>query len=100
MVAPFGFACRRPPTRHQPSFGDILGRGERSVRGWENSDDPVPEPANSIIRFIYKERIDPSETLEEFSRVIAELQKRDKRTFELHLMATEDGWCAEDDRAA
>jgi DNA-binding transcriptional regulator YiaG len=79
----------------QEAIGEILGRNERQVRNWETSRKSVPEPANTIIRFVYKERFSPKGTLEEFSKAIADLQKADERLFELHLRKTDHGWEAD-----
>jgi DNA-binding transcriptional regulator YiaG len=75
----------------QEGVGLLLGRKVRQIRGYETADE-VPEPANTLIRFVYKERLDPSETFEHFSRAIAELQKFDKAVNELKLRATAHGW--------
>lgn len=76
----------------QEIMGELCGRGERAVRGWEASNEPVPEHANKIIRLVYKERNEPSVTYEGLSKQIKELQALDKEVFELRLVATPEGW--------
>lgn len=75
----------------QFAMGALCGREERSVRQWEALD-AVPEPANTIIRVVYRERYEPDATYEGIARTIASLQKADKELFELKLMATDNGW--------
>jgi len=84
----------------QETIGLIVGRGERRVRGWETEDKSVPEPANTMIRFIYRERTNPSTTYEQFSLAVAELQKADKALFEIRLQATDLGWETDDCKVA
>lgn len=77
----------------QFAMGALCGREERQVRNWEKEDE-VGDPANTIIRVIYRERYDKSATYEGMSKMIAELQTMDKELFEMKLMATptDDGW--------
>lgn len=85
----------------QDAMGMLCGRNARTVREWEKSE-KVEEPANTIIRVIYKERDDKSATFEDMARMIAEIQKLDKQLFEMKLMATDGGWkdCSGNFRAA
>lgn len=84
----------------QKMMGRLLGRKERRVRDWETGGKAVPEPANTMIRFFYRERTNPSETYEEFSKAIAELQELDKALFEMRLRSTDHGWEAHDEMIA
>ena len=60
----------------------------------------MPEPANTIIRVVYRERVEPTATFEDMSKRIAELQSLDKELFELKLTATEDGWTCDEAQVA
>lgn len=79
----------------QPIMGDLCGRGERTVRDWESRDELVDEPANTIIRFVYEQRHNPSANYEGLSRKIKQLQARDKEFHELKLRRTAEGWKAD-----
>jgi DNA-binding transcriptional regulator YiaG len=76
----------------QSAIGMLFGCGERTVRNWEASEDGVAEPANTIIRFVYMQRHEPTANFEAVSKAIRELQLVDKKTFELKLHATANGW--------
>jgi putative transcriptional regulator len=78
----------------QGTMGGLCGRNERCVRDWESSD-KVPEPANRIIRVIYRERYDPNATFEGMSKEIEELQRLDREVHELRLKVTKEGWVLE-----
>ena len=62
------------------------------VRNWETRDEPVDEPANTIVRFIYAQHIKPSANYVGFAKRIRELQALDKRFHELKLKSTSEGW--------
>jgi putative transcriptional regulator len=83
----------------QLAMGQLCGREERSVRNWETSDEPVQEPANTIIRFVYAQRFQPSANFEELSKHIQLFQHADKELHEMKLKSTATGWkpaeCAE-----
>jgi DNA-binding transcriptional regulator YiaG len=81
----------------QETIGALFGRAERTVRDWETRDELVQEPENSLIRFIYEQRFNPSANFEEFSHAIKMLQALDKAWNEkkLELKSTESGWKAE-----
>ena len=76
----------------QLAMGALCGRNERAVRGWEGSDE-IPEPANTIIRVVYRERYDPKATYEGMAKAIRDYQAFDKHHFEMLL--TDDGWVCE-----
>jgi putative transcriptional regulator len=80
----------------QSAMGELCGRGERMVRDWETRDEPVDEPANTIIRVVYEQRFRPSANYEELSKAIRQLQAIDKELHELKLTMTADGWKAEE----
>jgi putative transcriptional regulator len=90
----------------QLAMGALCGRGERTVRGWETEDEPVEEPANTIIRHVYQQRFNPSASFEELSKLIQQFQMVDKKLHELRfkIKAAEDGWkaveCKSDRKAA
>jgi DNA-binding transcriptional regulator YiaG len=76
----------------QRVMGGLCGRNERTVRDWESRDE-VEEPANFIIRFVYKQRFTPEAQYEQFSKEIQRLQALDKEFHELKLRNTkEEGW--------
>jgi putative transcriptional regulator len=83
----------------QSTMGRLCGREERSVRLWESSEEPVGEPANTLIRFVYTQRFDASANYEELSKHIQHLQHADKALHEMKLKSTARGWapaqCAE-----
>lgn len=81
----------------QTSMAALCGRQERTVRDWETRDDAVEEPANTIIRFVYKQRNDPSVKFEEMSKQIKRIQELDKELHELklELKNTKQGWEAD-----
>lgn len=79
----------------QATMGGLCGRNERSVRDWESSE-KVPEPANRIIRVIYRQRYDRTATFEGMSKEIEELQRLDREVHELRLKVTKEGWVLED----
>lgn len=77
----------------QRMMAQLCGREERSIREWESKDDEeIPEPANTIIRFIYKQRYEPTAQFEKVSKMLAALHKADKDHFEMRLTPTKDGW--------
>lgn len=76
----------------QYAMGQLCGREERSVRLWETRDEPVDEPANTIIRFVYTQRFEPSANFEELSKDIQLLQRADKELHEMKLKNTGSGW--------
>jgi len=76
----------------QSAMGALCGREERMVRNWETRDEPVDEPANTIVRFIYAQHIKPSANYVGFAKRIRELQALDKRFHELKLKSTSEGW--------
>jgi DNA-binding transcriptional regulator YiaG len=76
----------------QTAMGDLCGRKERRLRDWEKNNEKVPEPANTIIRIVYKERYDPTVTFEGLSRDIRNLQALDRKAHEMKLVSTADGW--------
>jgi len=73
-------------------MGDLCGRKERRLRDWEKNNEKVPDPANTIIRIVYKERYDPTATFEGLSKDIRNLQTLDRKTHEIKLISTTDGW--------
>jgi len=75
----------------QRTMGGLCGRNERTVREWEGSNE-VEEPANFIIRFIYKQRFTPEAQYEEFSKELQRLQVLDKEFHELKLRNNGKGW--------
>jgi putative transcriptional regulator len=77
----------------QRMMAQLCGREERIVRTWESKEDDVGEPANTIVRFVYTQRYEPTAKYEELSRGIAALQKMDRDYFEMRLTPTKDGWC-------
>jgi putative transcriptional regulator len=83
----------------QLAMGKLCGREERMVRNWETRDEVVDEPANTLVRFIYSQRFNPSANYEELSKNIQLLQRVDKELHELKLRSTASGWkqaqCAE-----
>jgi DNA-binding transcriptional regulator YiaG len=76
----------------QFAMGQLCGREERSVRNWETSHEPVQEPANTIIRFVYTQRFNPSANFEELSKHIQLFQHVDKALHEMKLRSTAAGW--------
>ena len=80
----------------QEVMGELCGVNERTIRNYERDDKNVIEPANTIIRVIYRERYDPNATFEGMRKTIIQLQKLDKQLFEIRLAATENGWEASD----
>jgi DNA-binding transcriptional regulator YiaG len=76
----------------QSTMGELCGRGERTVRDWETRGEPVEEPANTIIRFVYEQRYNPTANFEGLSKNIRELQAVDKALHELKLQSTNKGW--------
>lgn len=83
----------------QETIGELCGVNERTIRKYETEDEFVLEPANTIVRVIYRERYDPSATYEEMRKQIIRLQQLDRELFEMRLMATANGWEASDDCA-
>lgn len=79
----------------QRMVAQLCGREERIIRKWE-AEDEVPDPANTIIRVVYKERLDPTATYEGLAKVISQLQQMDKKYFEMRLTPTKDGWCKQE----
>jgi putative transcriptional regulator len=84
----------------QFSLGHLCGRTERTVREWETRNETVDEPANMLIRFIYKQRFHPSANFEQFSQQFQKLQALDKQCHELALKITADGWMAVEEKQA
>ena len=76
----------------QLALGSLCGRNERTIREWETRDAPVEEPANTIVRFVYEQRANPSTNFEELSKLIKQLQALDKELHELKLRSTAEGW--------
>jgi putative transcriptional regulator len=76
----------------QFALGGLCGRGERTIREWETRDEPVEEPANTIIRFVYEQRFKPSANFEELSKTIKQIQVLDKELHEMKLKNTAEGW--------
>ena len=76
----------------QMMMGQLCGVSDRSVRGWESSDEPIGGAEDTIIRVIYRERRDPKTTYEGFAKALRELQAADKAFFEMKLEATANGW--------
>jgi DNA-binding transcriptional regulator YiaG len=76
----------------QQTMAQLCGRKERIIREWETRDADVPDPANTIIRVIYRERYDETATYEGMAKKIAQLQKLDKEYFEMLFTPTQDGW--------
>jgi transcriptional regulator with XRE-family HTH domain len=76
----------------QLALGGLCGRNERTIREWETRDAPVEEPANTIVRFVHEQRVNPATNYEELSRMIKQLQAFDKAFHELKLRATAEGW--------
>jgi len=76
----------------QTTMGDLCGRKERRLRDWEKNNENVPDPANTIVRIVYKERYDPNATFEGLSKDIRNLQALDRKTHEMKLVSTADGW--------
>jgi putative transcriptional regulator len=76
----------------QSAMGDLCGRKERRLRDWENNNENVPDPANTIIRIVYKERHDPSVTFEGLCKDIRNSQVHDRKAHEMKLVSTADGW--------
>lgn len=78
----------------QSTMGRLCGREERIVREWETRGEAVGEPANTIIRFVYEQRYNPSAQFEEVSKTIGQLQALDKELHELKfkIKSTESGW--------
>jgi hypothetical protein len=52
----------------------------------------VEEPANTIVRFVYEQRVNPTASYEELSKMMKQLQAADKAFHELKLRATAEGW--------
>jgi hypothetical protein len=75
-------------------MGELCGVNDRTIRKWENEDESVKDPANMIVRVIYRERYDPAVTYENLSKKIRRLQQLDKQLFELMLSSTDNGWQA------
>lgn len=82
----------------QSTVGLLCGREERMVRNWETRDEPVDEPANTLVRFIYAQHIKPSANYVGFAKKIREIQALDKKLHEvkLRIRSTKDGWQASD----
>jgi DNA-binding transcriptional regulator YiaG len=78
----------------QETMGELCGVNDRTIRKWENEDESVKDPANMIVRVIYRERYDPAVTYENLSKKIRRLQQLDKQLFELMLSSTDNGWQA------
>lgn len=76
----------------QSTMGEMCGRNERTVREWETRDSVVDEPANTLIRFIYKQRFNPSANYEELTKTIKRLQALDRQMHEFKLKITTEGW--------
>jgi len=76
----------------QTTMGELCGRKERRLRDWEKNNENVPDPANTIIRIVYKERFDPTVTFEGLSKDIRNLQALDRKAYEMKLVSTDDGW--------
>ena len=76
----------------QYAMGQLCGREERSVRNWETREEHVDEPANTIIRFVYTQRFNPSANFEELSKNIQLLQHVDRELHEMKLRNTASGW--------
>lgn len=81
----------------QEIMGELCGVKERTIRNYEREEIEVNEPANTIIRVVYRERYDPGATYEEMRKNIIRLQQLDKKLFELRLAVTVDGWAASND---
>jgi DNA-binding transcriptional regulator YiaG len=80
----------------QSAMTVFCGREERMIREWETGSKEVPEPANTIIRFLYEQRfLDPSAQYEEMAKSIRMFQIIDKKRHELKLGITDKGWKAE-----
>jgi len=92
----------------QHAVGVLCGRNDRTVRKWETEDELVEEPANTIIRHVYDQRMNPSaaKNYEELSKLIQQFQAVDKQLHETKLKLKEmklvlkaqngDGWKAEE----
>ena len=76
----------------QTAMSDLCGRKERRLRDWEKTNEKVPDPANTIIRIVYKERYDPTATFEGLFKDIRSLQALDRKAHEMKLVSTADGW--------
>lgn len=76
----------------QLMLGELCGRNDRTVREWESSAEAVPEPANTIVRFIYEQRFHPATKYEELYQTIKQLQALDKALHEMKLRNTAEGW--------
>lgn len=83
----------------QYAMGQFCGRKERMVRQWETREEPIEEPANTIIRVIYEQRFNPTAKYEEISKKIQEVQHLDRKMHELKLRMTANGWTVERKRA-
>jgi putative transcriptional regulator len=75
----------------QTTMASLCGRQERTVRDWE-AGESVEEPANTIIRFVYEQRFNPSAKFEDMSKQIKQIQELDKQLHELKLKSTQHGW--------
>jgi len=80
----------------QATMAEIFGRDERTIREWETGQDPVKEPANRLVRFIYKQRFTPDANFEELSKSIRKLQALDRKVHEMKFERknAEKGWVA------
>lgn len=76
----------------QEAMGALCGRNERTVRLWETREEPIEEPANLLVRHIYRERFDRSATYEGLYEQIRRFQALDKEIHELKLAITKKGW--------
>ena len=78
----------------QAMIADLFGRDERTIREWENGEEPVKEPANRLVRFIYKQRFTPDANFEELSKTIKRLQAFDRKVHEMkfEMKNAEKGW--------
>jgi putative transcriptional regulator len=85
----------------QPMAAGVFGVVERTIREWETGDEPVAEPANTLIRFICKQRYEPDANYEKMSIALQQMHaldrelhvlKRELRELRLELKNTRDGW--------
>jgi putative transcriptional regulator len=87
----------------QFSLAGILSVTDRTIRDWE-AQAAVTEPANTMIRFIYKQTYQPDANFVEMSKALRRVQELDRELHELKLQKrkltirineTEKAWVVE-----
>lgn len=77
----------------QAQLAQVLGVGETTVRGWENSRTKITKPADRMLRVLYREHVDGDGKVRELVERLAELN-REAMSSKLELVETNKGWKA------